>query len=168
LDAATIDIKASADPEFYKNFMSVPDVEPIFNSLNRMKKQRIFMEITNLIVPQMGDNVQLCRKLAERINADLSADVPFHILQFYPSYKMKELPLTPVETLEKCSQEARQAGLRYVYIGNVLGHPEANTYCYNCRTLLIERDGVRIKSINMVNDRCPQCGQRMNILRDSG
>lgn len=166
LDAATVDIKASADPEFYKKFMSVPDVEPIFNALKRMKKQRIFIEITNLIVSQIGDSIERCRQLAERINANLGTELPFHVLQFFPSYQLKELPPTPIETLEKCSQEARRAGLRYVYIGNVPGHPEANTYCYNCRTLLIERDGMRVRSINLVNDRCPQCGQKINILRD--
>jgi pyruvate formate lyase activating enzyme len=166
LDAVTVDIKASADPEFYKKFMSVPNVEPIFDAMKRLKKQRIFMEITNLIVPQVGDNINRCRRLAERINANLGTDIPFHVLQFFPNYQLKELPITPVETLERCAQEARRAGLRYVYIGNVPGHEEANTYCYNCRTLLVERDGANIRSINLVKDRCPQCGQRINIIRE--
>jgi len=166
LDAVTIDIKASADPEFYKKFMSVPNVMPIFDSLKRLKKQRIFMEITNLIVPQIGDSAERCRKLAERVNTDFGTDIPFHVLQFFPNYQLKELPPTPVETLERCAQEARLAGLRYVYVGNVPGHAEANTYCYNCRTLLIERDGMSIRSINLVNGRCPQCGQKINVVQD--
>ncbi len=166
LDAVTVDIKASADPEFYKKFMSVPDVDPIYGSLKRFKKQRVFIEITNLIVPQIGDNVERCRRLAERINATLGTDIPLHILQFFPNYQLKELPATPIETLERCAQEARQAGLRYVYIGNVPGHLDANTYCYNCRTLLIERDGMAVRSINLANGRCPQCGQKIDLLID--
>ncbi len=166
LDAATVNIKASADPEFYKKFMSVPNVEPIFDSMKRLKKQRIFMEITNLIIPQIGDSVERCRQLAERINANLGTDIPFHILQFFPNYQLKELPSTSIDALERCAREARQSGLRYVYIGNVPGHPEANTYCYNCRSLLIERDGMQIRSINLVNDRCSQCGQKINIVQE--
>lgn len=166
LDAATVDFKASGDSEFYKNFMSVPDVEPIFASLKRMKKQRIFIELTNLIVPQLGDDVKKCRKLAERITTELESDIPFHILQFHPSYKLLELPSTPVATLEKCVQEARSAGLKYVYLGNVPGHIDENTYCYNCGEPLIKRTGFTIGSANLVGDRCPNCGFKMNIVID--
>lgn len=166
LDAATVDFKASADPEFYKKFMSVPDVQPIFDALKQMKKQRIFIEITNLIVPKIGDSVELCGKLAEWVNAELGSDVPFHILQFHPDYKLLELPFTPVATLEKCIDVSRRAGLRYVYIGNVPGHPNESTYCYNCQEPLILREGVSVKKINLQKDRCPNCGLRMNILVD--
>jgi len=166
LDAVTVDIKASGDPEFYKKFMSVPDVNPVYAALKQMKKQRIFIEITNLIVPQFGDNIDLCRKLAQWISSELNADIPFHILQFFPSHKLLELPPTPVATLEKCIEEARRTGLRYVYIGNVPGHPDENTYCYNCRELLIKRSGFNVEKINLVNDRCPTCGLRINILVD--
>lgn len=166
LDAATVDFKASADPEFYENFMSVPDVEPIFASLKRMKKQRIFIEITNLIVPQIGDDVDKCRKLAERITTELGSDIPFHILQFHPSYKLLELPSTSVVTLERCVQEAKRAGLKYVYLGNVPGHVDENTYCYNCGEPLIKRTGFMIENLNLVGDRCPNCGFKINVLID--
>lgn len=166
LDAATVDFKGSGDPEFYKKFMSVPDVSPIFGSLRQMKKQRILIEITNLIVPQIGDNIDMCKKLAERINADIGSDVPFHIIQFHPSYKLRELPPTPVATLEKCMDVAQRAGLRYVYIGNVYGHPSENTYCHNCRELLIERKGFTVKKNNLIKDRCPNCGLKTNIVVD--
>lgn len=162
LDAATIDIKASADQEFYKKFMSVPKVAPIFACLKRMKKQKIFTEITNLIVPQVGDDIEKCEKLAQWITSELGSDVPFHIIQFFPSYKLMELPPTPEETLEKCADVARRAGLRYVYVGNVPGHPDENTYCHNCRELLIERVGFSVKRLNLINDRCPNCGFKMS------
>jgi len=166
LDAATVDFKASGDSEFYSKFMSVPDVNPIFASLKQMKKQRIFLEVTNLIVPQVGDDIEQCRKLAEWINTEIGSEVPFHILQFFPSHQLTELPLTPISTLEKCIDEAKKAGLRYVYIGNVPGHNAENTYCYNCREPLITRSGTNVKNINLFKDRCPNCGLKINILTD--
>jgi len=164
LDAATVDFKASADPEFYKKFMSVPSVEPIFDSLKRMKKQRIFIEITNLIVPKFGDSIEKCRKLAQWISSELSSNIPLHILQFFPNYQLLELPPTPVSTLEKCIDEAKKTGLRYVYIGNIVGHSDENTYCYNCRELLIKRSGFSVEKNNLVEDRCPTCGLKMNVI----
>lgn len=163
LDAAVVDFKASGDPEFYKNSMSVPKVDPIFACLKQMKKNRIFTEITNLIIPQIGDNVEKCRKLAGWIASELGAEVPFHIIRFNPSYKLLELPATPIATLEKCIEESRKAGLRYVYIGNVPGHDDENTYCYNCKELLIKREGFTVKKINLVGERCPNCGARINL-----
>jgi len=164
LDAATVDFKASGDSEFYKKFMSVPKVEPIYNALLQMKKQRIHIEITNLIIPQLGDNIDKCRALAQWISSELGPEIPFHILQFFPEHQMQQLPLTPVSTLEKCLDEAKKTGLRYVYIGNVFGHPAENTYCYNCGELLIVREGFETKKINLVKDRCPNCGARINIV----
>ncbi|MEM7821628.1 MAG: AmmeMemoRadiSam system radical SAM enzyme [Candidatus Aenigmatarchaeota archaeon] len=164
LDAATVDFKASADPEFYKKFMSVPSVEPIFDCLKQMKKQRIFIEITNLIIPKFGDSIDLCTKLAQWISSELNPDIPFHIIQFFPSYQLLELPPTPISTLEKCIEESRKTGLRYVYIGNVPGHPDENTYCYNCRELLIKRHGFAVEKKNLVGDRCPTCGLKINVL----
>lgn len=166
LDAATVDLKASADPEFYRKFIAVPNVEVILSNMKQMKKQRIFLEITNLIIPQIGDDVEKCRKLAEWINTELESDIPLHILQFYPAGRMAELPLTPVSTLEKCIDEAKKAGLRYVYIGNVPGHEAENTYCYNCRETLIRRDGISVKKINLAKERCPNCGLKINLLTE--
>jgi len=164
LDAVTVDIKASGDKEFYKKFMSVPDVSPIYAALKQMKKQRVFIEVTNLIVPQFGDSVELCGKLAQWISSEINSDVPFHVLQFFPSNKLLELPPTPVATLERCIEEAKKTGLRYVYIGNVPGHTDENTYCYNCRELLIKRSAFTLEKSNLVNGRCPNCGLSINIV----
>jgi pyruvate formate lyase activating enzyme len=164
LDAVVVDVKASLDPEFYKKFMAVPDVQPIYDTLRQVKKQRIFLEVTNLIIPQIGDNVDQCRAMAEYINTSLDSNIPFHIIQFHPSHKLMNLPPTPISTLERCIMESRMAGLRHVYIGNVQGHEDENTYCYNCRELLIKRNGFAIEKINMIKDRCPNCGFKINII----
>ncbi|MDI6806687.1 MAG: AmmeMemoRadiSam system radical SAM enzyme [Candidatus Aenigmarchaeota archaeon] len=163
LDAVTVDFKASGSPEFYKKFMGVPTVKPIYRALRQFKKQRVFIEITNLIVPQLGDDIELCGRLAEWVNTELGSEVPFHIIQFHPSFRMMDIPSTPVKTLEMAIREARDAGLRYVYIGNVLGHRDESTYCYNCGELLIERVGYEIRRMNLVGDRCPNCSFKINL-----
>lgn len=165
LDAAVVNVRASADPEFYKKFMNIRRIKQIFNVLKQMKKYRIFMEITNQIIPQLGDNLEQCEKFAQWISNELSSEVPFHILPFYPEYKMMELPATPNTTLKNCASAAIKAGLRYVYIDNSPIVTGENTYCYNCRELLIERIAGRVKKVNLVDDRCPVCGMRINIIR---
>ncbi len=164
LDAASVNIKASCDPQFYEKFMSIKNVVTIFDALKQMKKHRVFIEITNLIVPQVGDNPEQGRKLAEWISNDLGSDVPYHILQFHPTPGL-QLPPTSVATLENFADEARKIGLRYVYIGN-LPNAEENTYCHNCREILIQRKVSTVKKINLVQDRCPNCGFSIHILKE--
>lgn len=166
LDAVVVDVKASLDPEFYKKFMSVPDVQPIYDTLKQIKKQRVPLEITNLIIPQIGDSIELSSKLAEHINTNLTSSTPLHFIQFTPSFKLMELPPTPVSTLEKCISEARKMGLRYVYIGNVPGHDDENTYCYNCRELVVKRFGGMVEEVHLSKNKCPYCGANIDILVD--
>ncbi|TAL46736.1 AmmeMemoRadiSam system radical SAM enzyme [archaeon] len=164
VDAIVVNLKASVDPEFYKKFMKVENTEAIFDALKQMKKQRLFMEITNTIVPQIGDNVEQCTKLAQWISAEINSEVPFHILPFYPDYAMTELPATPTSTLQKCAAETVKAGLRYVYIDNSTITTGENTYCFNCRELLVERLAGKVKSTKLQKDRCQNCGVRINIV----
>ena len=164
LDAATVDIKASGDTEYLKKFTILPDIDYVHQILKLLKKHRTHIEITDLIVPQIGDNIELCRRLAEWINSELGGDVPFHLLQFQPDPNITELPQTPVSTLERCADEAKKSGLRYVYISNVPGYQDESTYCYNCREMLIQRSASTVKKINLVKDRCPNCGVRINLV----
>jgi len=163
LDAVTVDLKASADPEFYAKHMSVPDVKPIFDSLKNFKKHRVFIEITNLIVPGIGDNLELNKKLAEWIIEELGSSIPYHIIRFQPHFKMMDAVVTPVKTLENMVADAQKVGLRYVYIGNVRGHKNENTYCYNCRQLLIKRKGFSLEKMDLYGERCPNCGYTINM-----
>ncbi len=164
LDAATVDFKGGADPEFYKKFSAVPSVEPIYESLREMRKNDIHVEITNLVVPKMGDSMERIRELATWIRDNLGKDVPFHLLRFHPDYRLTELPSTPVKTLEQACDVSREAGLHYVYIGNVPGHRYENTYCPNCHELLIKRFSFEIVQWSLTKDmRCPACGQSIAI-----
>jgi pyruvate formate lyase activating enzyme len=163
LDAATVNIVASADREFYGKFMSMESTSQIFSALKQMKKHRVFVEVTNLIVPQIGDNIERNIELSERISNDLSSETPYHVLQFHP-FAITELPPTPISTLERFASESKKVGLRYVYIGNT-NHVNESTYCHNCNELLIQRKGSIVKKVNLVQDRCPNCGFKINIFK---
>jgi pyruvate formate lyase activating enzyme len=164
LDAATVDFKGGADPEFYKVFSAVPSVEPIFEALKEMKRNEIHMEVTNLVVPKTGDSIERIKSLATWLKDALGKDTPFHLLRFHPDYKLTTIPATSIETLEKAYVAAKDAGLNYVYIGNVPGHSCENTYCPNCNELVIKRYGFEITKWNLTKDfRCPVCGHDVPI-----
>jgi len=164
LDAATVDFKGGGDPKFYKDFSSVPSVEPIYESLKEMKRNGIHIEITNLIVPKIGDSMEQIRQLAAWIRDNLGRDTPFHLLRFHPDYELTNILSTPVSTMEEAYKTAKEEGLNYVYLGNVPGHPYENTYCPNCNELLIKRFSFEIVKWNLTKDmRCPSCGQSIPI-----
>ncbi len=164
LDAATVDFKGGADPEFYRKFSAVPSVEPIFEALKEMRRHNIHVEITNLVVPKMGDSLDRIRELAVWVRDAMGKDTPFHLLRFHPEYKLTELASTPIETLEKAYRLSREAGLNYVYIGNVPGHPYENTYCPNCHEMVVKRFSFEIVRWNLTKDmRCPKCGYEIAI-----
>jgi len=165
IDATVVNFKASGNPEFMASHHVIKSPEPIFDALRQLKKQRVHIEITNTIVPQIGDSLESCTSLAEHIVAELAPTVPFHILQFHPYGKFADLPFTPMSTLEACARESNRAGLRYVYVGNLIEPNEAeSTFCYNCRELLIQRISGILKKNVMQKDRCPNCGVRIDVV----
>ena len=164
LDAATVDFKGGGDPEFYKTFSAVPSVQPIYECLKEMKRNGIHIEITNLVVPKIGDSLERMKELAAWIRDALGKETPFHLLRFHPDYKMTTVSSTPIETLEKAYATVKSEGLNYVYVGNVPGHPCENTYCPNCNELLIKRFSFEIARWNLTKDmRCPVCGYAIPI-----
>jgi len=166
LDAVTVDFKASGNPEFYKKYMSVPDVEPIFDALKNFQKHRVFIEVSNLIIPEVGDKPEDNHKLVEWIIDNLDSSVPYHLLGFTPCFNMTDIYPTPLETLESFASEAKTIGLRYPYIGNIWGSKFENTYCYNCEQPVIERTGIFVNNVNLDGDRCPNCGFKINLIID--
>jgi pyruvate formate lyase activating enzyme len=164
LDAATVDFKGGGNPEFYRKFMSVPDPSPIYDAILEMKKHGVWIEITNLVVPRVGDKPEDIKKLARWVADNLGPETPFHLLRFHPDYKLANLPPTAVQTLERLADVAKNEGLKHVYIGNVWGHPLENTYCPSCGLLLVERRGFYITKWRITKDgKCPQCGYKVNI-----
>jgi len=164
MDAVTVDFKGAADPEFYKAFSSVPSVAPIFESLKEFRRSNVHIEITNLVVPKSGDSIEKIRQLAVWTRDAIGKDTPFHLLRFHPDYQLTTVPSTPVETLEKAYVAAKDAGLSYVYVGNVPGHPCESTYCPSCNELLVKRYNFVITQWHLTKDmRCPVCGHEVAI-----
>ncbi|MEM3853442.1 MAG: AmmeMemoRadiSam system radical SAM enzyme [Conexivisphaerales archaeon] len=165
LDAITIDIKGNANKDFLRKYAAVPDPEPIFNTILDLHKFGVHVEITDLIVPQVGDQLEDAKKLSKWIIDNLGPDVPLHFLRFHPDYKMDWLPFTPVTDLEQHYKVAKGQGLNFVYIGNVPGNKYENTYCPNCGAVLIRRNGFEILEWNLdENNRCFKCGYKMPIV----
>lgn len=163
LDAVTLDFKGSANPEFYKKFSLVPKVDPIFDALLTYKENKVYIEITDLIIPKVGDNLEDVKKLCKWILDSLGDETPFHILQFFPTFKMLDLPRTPLATLEKAYDIAKKEGLKYVYLGNV-SHKTENTYCPNCGALAIERTILGVTKFFLKKDlKCLKCGNKIPI-----
>jgi len=164
LDAAVVDFKGSANTKFYNEFSSVPSVDPIFDALLAYKKNKVYIEITDLIVPKLGDNMEDVKKLCKWIADNLGDKTPFHLIQFFPTHKLTDLPRTPIKTMEKAYEIAKKEGLKYVYLGNVHNHKLENTYCYNCGNLVIERTILGVKKFLLKKDfKCPKCGEEIPI-----
>ncbi len=164
LDAATVDFKGNGNRKFLQRYVGISGPDPIFDTLIDLQRKGVFIEITDLVVPEIGDNLDDARLLARWIVDNLGPDVPLHFLRFHPDYKMTHLPWTPVETLEKHWKIAKEEGLKYVYLGNVPGHPLENTYCPNCGRVVVERYSFNILSWHLTEDfRCKFCGYKLNF-----
>ncbi|MGC8665043.1 MAG: AmmeMemoRadiSam system radical SAM enzyme [Nitrososphaeria archaeon] len=165
LDGITVDFKGNANRDFLRKYAAVPDPEPIFRSLKELKDKKIHIEITDLVVPKIGDNIEDAKKLSRWIADNLGEDTPIHFLRFHPDYKLLWLPETPVKTLEEHYRAAKGEGLKYIYIGNVPGHPYESTYCPNCGSPVIKRYGFDIIEYNLDEDnRCKFCGYKLPIV----
>ncbi|MDW7978768.1 MAG: AmmeMemoRadiSam system radical SAM enzyme [Candidatus Caldarchaeum sp.] len=166
LDCATVDFKGSGEKTFVQRYIGIPDAEPVFQTISEMKnKTEIHIEITDLIVPEIGDNLEAARKLCRWVVENLGPETPIHFLRFHPDYKLLHLPWTPVETLEKHVQVAKEEGLLYAYVGNVPGHPLENTYCPGCEKVVVKRLGYDILDWRLNKDnRCVDCGYKVHIV----
>jgi pyruvate formate lyase activating enzyme len=157
LDAANIDLKGFTE-EYYSN-MSQGRLAPVLQTLKTLKNEGVHLEITNLMIPTKNDDVDTVRKMCTWIKSELGADTPVHFSRFYPLYKLRNLPPTPVSTLEKSRKIALDVGLEYVYIGNVPGHEGERTFCPRCKKLLIVRQGYSIGDVHLTKGKCKFCGQ---------
>lgn len=158
MDAVKIDLKAFSESYYAK--VVTGQLKPVLDTLVTLRKMGKWTEIVYLVVPTLNDDDAEFRGLAQWVKANLGAEVPLHFTQFHPDYLLKNLPITPVPTLERAKAIADAEGLRYVYIGNVPGHPAQNTYCPKCRHLLVERVGFTASRISISKDgRCPFCHQ---------
>ncbi len=160
LDAMNIDLKFSSS-EIYKKLCAVPDNTPILNNIKLAHELGIHVEVTNLIIPGYNDKEEMIKDICRFLIDEVSNEIPLHFTRFYPHYKMLDVPPTPVKTLERAREIALGEGMKYVYIGNVPGHEAENTYCPNCKKLLIRRLGFEVLEYNIENGRCKFCNEKI-------
>jgi pyruvate formate lyase activating enzyme len=155
MDAVKIDLKSFSE-SYYRQIVT-GQLKPVLNSLVTLRKLGKWTEIVYLVLPTLNDSDEEFRGLASWIKANLGTDVPLHFTQYHPEYLLKNLPITPVPTLERAKAIADAEGLHFVYIGNVPGHPAQNTYCPKCKRMLVERVGFTASQMLIRENKCPFC-----------
>lgn len=156
LDAINIDLK-SMKPDFYLKTCKAR-LQPVLDNIRRFNDLGVWVEITTLLIPGRNDSDAEVQAAAEFI-ASVNPKIPWHLTAFHPDYLMRDAPATPIATMQKAYQIAKDAGLKYVYLGNVSDPKMENTYCENCETLLILRQGYDVRCERLTNGACAACGQ---------
>jgi len=155
ITAANIDLKAFSDDIYLK--LTGGHLKPVLKFLEILKREGVWIEITNLLIPGWTDNLWMIKEMCNWLYKNGFEDNPLHFSRFYPCYKLNEVRQTPVEILRQARFIALEAGLRYIYIGNVQGHESADTYCPSCHERVIERDVFSVISNSLIDGRCPNC-----------
>jgi pyruvate formate lyase activating enzyme len=163
LDAFRVDVKGFNE-DFYFKLAKIRDFTPVLAAAERAKKKwKMHVEIVTLVIPTMNDDEAQLQGIAHWIAEKLGPETPWHVTRFMPYLEYSHLPSTPVETLEKARQIGMEAGLKFVYIGNVPGHRAENTYCPKCQRLLIERVGYETEIKHVVAGKCEFDAEDLNI-----
>jgi len=155
LDAIKIDLKSMSD-SFYRTYC-VGTVGPVLETIKLIKRLGKWLEIVYLVVPTLNDSDAGIRQLCAWVKTNVGAEVPLHFSRFHPEYQMKKLPPTPYETLERCRKTAKQAGLSFVYLGNVPSEAAVTTYCPRCGKPVVRRSGFQVQEIKLRNGCCAYC-----------
>ena len=158
LDAANVDLKAFSD-HFYAKQCGA-HLEPVLKTLARMKELGIWLEVTTLLIPGLNDDPAELTEMVKFLSS-LGPETPWHISRFHPAYRLMDRPVTPIRTLQNARDIGLKGGLQYVYLGNVPGDAGENTYCRQCRALLIERYGFTIQNRGLERGKCATCGAVM-------
>lgn len=160
LDADNIDLKGGK--EFYREICSAR-LEPVKKTIMLMKELGIWVEVTTLVIPGLNDSDEDLKEIV-RFLISVDPGIPWHVTQFYPTYKMLDRPRTPIETLRRARRIGLEEGLRFVYEGNVPGEKGESTYCPSCGETLIERFGYSIERMSLKDGACPECGEKIEGL----
>jgi pyruvate formate lyase activating enzyme len=155
IDGYKVDLKSFEDGYYRK--VCAGRLKPVLDTLVSLKSLKVWTEIVYLIVPSLNDGAGAFENLSRWILRELGPDVPLHFSRFYPQYKLKNLAPTPAQTLERAWKTARDAGLHFVYLGNIPGHEAENTVCPGCGKILIRRMGFEVIENHMVSGKCAFC-----------
>ncbi len=159
LDAIKVDLKSMRN-EFYKTNCD-GWLQPVLDTIKLVHRLGKWLEIVYLVIPTLNDSRREICDLVEWILHNLGRDVPLHFSRFFGAYQLKNLPQTPMSKLDECYRIAREAGLRYVYVGNIPDPDYATTYCPKCGTALIRRNIYQITLMRLKNGACPKCGTKI-------
>jgi pyruvate formate lyase activating enzyme len=160
LDAIKIDLKGY-DETFYRDVCGA-ELKPVLRSIKQIARSRAHLEIVNLVVPTLNDSEKMLRGLIDWVVGETGPDVPVHFTRFHPDYQLRNLPPTPVATLERTREMAIGRGIRYAYVGNVPDHPGNHTYCPSCGKAVIKRRGFFIAEMHVKNGLCAFCRAKIS------
>jgi len=153
LDAANVDLKFFRDSSYRK--ICKGSLEPVLNSIRLMRKLNIWVEVTTLVVPGENDSEEELRDIAQFI-VSVDKNIPWHVSRFHPDYQFIDHEATPESTLKKAQEIGYKSGLSYIYVGNVWGWGN-DTYCHNCKKLLIKREVFSVLEYNIKQGKCVFC-----------
>jgi pyruvate formate lyase activating enzyme len=162
IDAMNIDVKAFRD-EFYKAICG-GKLAPVLKACELAVELGMHVELTYLIIPEHNDSEKEIEDFCRWSVDKLGANVPVHFSAFHPDYKLTGVPRTPSGTMSFAYDIAKKAGVEHVYLGNVFAGERDDTYCPKCGTRVIDRDGFRIRTTNLLADRCGNCGADLNMV----
>lgn len=160
IDAANVDLKSFSNDIYLK--LNAGSLDPILRALRILHEMNVWIEITNLIVPGWTDDLDMIKRMCDWLYENDLYKYPLHFSRFHPQYKLTQLPATPIYTLEKAREIALNAGIQYVYIGNVPTANGQDTICPKCNKILIERKGFSILQNNIVNGTCKFCNEKIS------
>ena len=166
LTAWRVDVKGFND-EFYRKLARINHWRGILDVAKRAKqKWGMHVEVVTNIIPGMNDDELQLGGIARWIASELGEMTPWHVTRFYPQYELQDVPATPLATIDKAVKLGEQAGLKFIYSGNIPGHASENTLCYNCRKLIVHREGYQTEVLGLDGSRCKYCGAELNFRTD--
>jgi len=158
IKAANIDLKGNA--LFYEKVCE-GKIEPILETLKLLKEKKVWLEITNLIIPSYNDNTEEIKETVLWIKENLGLETPLHFSAFYPCYKLTQVPPTQPEFLFKAQAIAKQQGLKFIYTGNIKDEEGSTTYCNYCDFPIIKRRNFLVLENKLKKGKCPNCGNKV-------
>ncbi len=159
VDAIKIDLKAFTQ-DFYTRYVR-GELQPVLDAIKSAAQSRAWLEIVYLVIPSLNDSSQEIEAMCQWLVREVGSDIPIHFSRFHPAYLMKNLPSTPLSTLEKARNIALAQGLSYAYIGNVPGHDGENTFCPGCGKTVVRRFGYVIQDIQISEGKCSNCSHEI-------
>ena len=157
IDAANVDLKSFSDEIYHR--ISRAHLQPVLHTLELMRDARIWIEITNLLIPGVNDDPKLIQKMCQWLVANGFSSYPLHFSRFFPLYRLQDRPPTPDETLLQAQEIAHEAGMQFVYLGNTQLPDAENTYCPQCGNLIVKRNGYHVEYALPADGKCPHCGK---------